>query len=211
MNAPGVAAATDPYTSGTTGYDVSYPNCGAATPAGAFAIVGVNHGRPFTANTCTGAEYSAAPQSPLPSLYMNAAYAGAYRRHITSGCSAASGGSQAWAIGCSEAEYSLSHSVGLVAAMWWIDVETANSWSTGNLALNRAAIQGAVDRLNLTGTPVGVYSTSAMWNTITGGSFTPNNLAADWVAAGTCSTPFTSSPVWLTQSTSAGVDHDSAC
>ena len=95
--------------------------------------------------------------------------------------------------------------------MWWLDVETGNSWSTSNLALNRDAIQGAVDRLNQTGLPVGVYSTASMWKTITGGSFTPNGLAADWVAAGSCSTPFTTSPVWLTQSTFGGVDHDTAC
>jgi len=212
VNALPAAAATDPYNSGTTGYDVSYPQCpGTTPPTGAFGIVGVNHGRPFTVNTCVGTEYGAAPRSPLPSLYMNAAYSGAYRRNITSGCSAASGGNQAWAIGCSEAEYSLQHAAGLSAAMWWLDVESANSWSSGNLSLNQSAIQGAVDRLNQTGLPVGVYSTASMWKTITGGSFTPNGLAADWVAAGSCSTPFTSSPVWLTQSTSGGVDHDTAC
>jgi hypothetical protein len=211
MNVLPGAAATDPYVSGTTGYDVSYPNCGAATPGGAFAVVGVNHGRPFSANTCLAAEYGSAPQSPHPSLYMNSAYSGAYRKHITAACSAASGGNHAWAIGCSEAEYSLQQASGLAAAMWWIDVETGNSWSSSNLALNRSAIQGAVDRLNQTGLPVGVYSTSSMWTTITGGSFTPNGLAADWVAAGTCSSPFTNSPVWLTQSVSGGVDRDTAC
>jgi len=212
MGAVPAAAATDPYVSQTTGYDVSYPQCpGTTPPTGAFGVVGVNHGRPFTVNTCVGTEYGAAPRSPLPSLYMNAAYSGAYRRNITSGCSVASGGNQAWAIGCSEAEYSLQHAAGLSAAMWWLDVETANSWSSGNVSLNQSAIQGAVDRLNQTGLPVGVYSTASMWKTITGGTFTPNGLAADWVAAGSCSTPFTSSPVWLTQSTSGGVDYDTAC
>jgi hypothetical protein len=210
VNVLPASAATDPYLSGSTGYDVSYPNCG-ATPGGAFAVVGVNHGRPFTANTCVGTEYSAAPQSPLPSLYMNAAYSGAYRRNITSGCSAQSGGNQAWAIGCSEAETSLGYAGGRSASMWWIDVETGNSWSTSNLASNQATIQGAVDRLNQTGLPVGVYSTASMWRTITGGSFTPAGLAADWVAAGSCATPFTSSPVWLTQATTGGVDVDTAC
>ena len=208
VNALPAAAATDPYNSGTTGYDVSYPNC-SATPTGAFAIVGVNHGRPFTANGCLGAEYSRAPQSPAPSFYINTAYSGAYRRNITTAC--AGGGTLAYQIGCSEADYSLQRAGGLVGSMWWLDVETGNSWSTNNLALNRDAIQGAVDRLNQTGLPVGVYSTASMWKTITGGSFTPNGLAADWVAAGSCSTPFTTSPVWLTQSTFGGVDHDTAC
>lgn len=203
-------ASTDPYTAGSTGYDVSYPQCpGATAPAGAFAVLGVNHGRPFTANSCLGTEYGVAPRSPLPSLYINTAYSGAYRKNITSGCS--SGPNQAWQIGCSEAEYSLGQAAGLGASMWWLDVETGNSWSTSSLTQNQQAIQGAVDRLNQTGLPVGVYSTASMWKTITGGSFTPNGLAADWVAAGSCSTPFTSSPVWLTQATSGGVDHDTAC
>lgn len=202
-------AATDPYTSRSTGYDVSYPNCGSATPAGTFAIVGVNHGRPFTSNTCLATEYAAAPASPSPSLYLNTAYSGAYRRNITSACS--SGGTMAWQIGCSEADYALQQAGGLTASAWWLDVETGNSWSTNNLTLNQQTIQGAVDRLNQTGLPVGVYSTASMWRTITGGAFTPTGLAADWVAAGSCTTPFTNSPVWLTQSTSGGVDYDTAC
>jgi hypothetical protein len=203
-------AATNPYTPGSSGYDVSYPNCGSATPAGTFAIVGVNHGRPFTSNTCLGAEYAAAPTTSLaPSLYLNTAYSGAYRRNITAACSG--GGTLAWQIGCSEADYALQQAAGLAASVWWLDVETGNSWSSSNVTLNQQAIQGAVDRLNQTGLPVGVYSTASMWKTITGGSFTPIGLAADWVAAGSCITPFTNSPVWLTQATSGGVDYDTAC
>jgi hypothetical protein len=208
VNALPAAAATNPYATRTTGYDVSYPNC-STSATGPFAIVGVNHGKPFTTNACFGAEYSSAPQSPTPSLYINTGYSGAYGKNITAAC--AVGANKAWEIGCSEADFSLRQVGGLVASMWWLDVETANSWSTGNLALNRAAIQGAVDRLNQTGLPVGVYSTPSMWKAITGGSFTPSGIAADWVAAGTCSTPFTKSPVWLTQSTSGGLDHDTAC
>jgi hypothetical protein len=205
---------------GTIGYDVSYPNC-SATPGGAFAIVGVNGGRPFTSNSCLGGEYAAAPQSPPPSLYVNTAYSGAYRRNVTSGCSAASSSvpgtnaqKQAWAIGCSEAETSLTYaaqSSATAVSMWWLDVETGNSWSSSNVSLNQYAIQGATDRLAQTGLPVGVYSTASSWKTITGGGFTPRGSAADWVAGGSCSTPFNSAPVWLSQYTSGGIDHDTAC
>lgn len=219
----GVGAQTDPYTPLTTGYDVSYPQCGAAAPAGAFGIIGVNGGRPFSYNSCLQAEYSAAAPSPNPSLYINTAYSGAYRKNISSGCATQSksvtGSSaqrQAWAIGCSEAESSMSYAgqnSAAPAAMWWLDVETANSWSSSNLSLNRYAIQGAAGRLAQTGLPVGVYSSSSMWTTITGGSFTPSGIEADWETAGGACGPagFTSSPVWLVQSTSGGFDSDSAC
>jgi hypothetical protein len=101
--------------------------------------------------------------------------------------------------------------------MWWLDVEVANSWSSGNLTLNQFAIQGAVTRLGRTNLPVGVYSTPSMWTAITGGNgtptgnFTPTGIAADWVAAGDCNTPFTNSPVWLFQTVVNGVDRDVAC
>lgn len=201
------AHAFGPYTTGQTGYDVSYPQCpGTSAPAGSFGIIGVNDGRPFTLNPCFGPEFSGAANS----VYINTGYAKAYRSDITSGCSAASGGNQAWAIGCSEAEYSFNN-IRVTPSMWWLDVETANSWSSGNLAPNRSAIQGALDRLKSTG-PVGVYSTASAWGRITGGKFVPSSVAGDWVAGGSCTTPFMpGTTVWLTQSVSGGVDHDTAC
>ena len=117
---------------------------------------------------------------------------------------------QAWEIGCSEADYAVSQASGLKVAMWWLDVEVGNSWSTSSSTLNRQTIQGAVDRLSSAGL-VGVYSTASSWNTITGGSFSPNGSSADWVAAGSCSTSFDGKPVWLSQFTSSGFDNDTAC
>lgn len=220
--AVGALAATDPYPTGLVGYDVSYPQCGGTTATGSFAIVGVNSGRPFTNNSCLRGEYAAAPKSTAPSLYINTGYAIAYRSNITAGCSTLSASVtgtsrqiQAWAIGCSEAETSMSYAAGQGAtgpAAWWLDVETANSWSSSNPSLNRYAIQGAVTRLAQSGLPVGIYSTASMWSAITGGKFTPTSVAADWEAAGgSCSAPFTSSPVWLVQSTTSGFDSDFAC
>lgn len=217
----GIASAqTSPYTG--TGYDVSYPQClGALAPPGTFSfgIVGVNHGRPFTQNQCLSPEYGAAPQTPAPSFYINAAYSGAYRRNITPYCSQQPQ-STAWQIGCSEAYTSFGYAgqpATSAVTMWWLDVETANSWSTADLTLNQAAIQGATDFLVSKGFLVGVYSTTSSWQTITGHCstpskcFAPNNSAAEWVAGGSCSTPFNSKPVWLSQSTSGGFDYDTAC
>ncbi len=205
------ANASGPYTFGQVGYDVSYPQCpGASPPPGTFnfGIVGVTHGRPFTVNACVGTEYSVAAQFSTPSLYFNTGYSGAYRKNIRSACSA--GPNQAWEIGCSEADYAASQASGLKVAMWWLDVEVGNSWSTSNSTLNQQTIQGAVDRLSSAGW-VGVYSTASSWNTITGGTFSPNGSSADWVAGGSCSTSFDGKPVWLSQFTSGGVDHDTAC
>src|SRR5260370_42716005 len=47
---------------------------------------------------------------------------------------------------------------------------------------------------------------------ITGGNYTPPGLAADWEPAGrSCSSPFTSSPGSLLQSTTVGFDPDVPC
>jgi hypothetical protein len=218
---PSFFASTDPYPPATTGYDVSYPQCpGAVAPDGAFGIVGVNGGKAFTYNSCLTREYKAAPRPP--SLYINTGYAPTvYRKSISANCSSQSTAvtgtseqTEAWAIGCSEAESSLGYASRQGAtkvAMWWLDVETANSWSEGDLTLNRFAIQGAVSRLTETGVPVGVYSASFMWKAITGGNFTPYGVVADWVADGNCNTPFTTSRVWLVQSVVDGIDRNFAC
>jgi hypothetical protein len=219
------ATGTDPYPTqppGQSGYDVSYPQCGGAMPTGAFGIVGVNGGRPFSSNACLAGEYAAALGPIAASLYINTGYSVAYGKSITPTCSASSSSvsgtgrqQQAWAIGCSEAETSMTYATqqgATVRAAWWLDVETANSWSSGNSSLNRYAIQGAVTRLAKTGLPVGIYSSASIWSTITGGGFTPISAAADWeTAGGSCSVPFNGSPVWLVQSTVSGFDSDLAC
>lgn len=211
-------AATDPYPIGHTGYDISYPQCPPKPTAGDFGIIGVNDGRPFTSNPCLAGEVSFAP-TPT-SLYINTAFSTAYRKQITRDCSSLSasitgtnGQKQAWAIGCSEAETSINYAGAANIAMWWLDVEVGNSWSSSNLTLNQYAINGAASRLEQSGLPVGVYSSASMWRTITGGNnFTPTNIAADWEASGgSCTTPFTASPVWLLQTVTSGLDTDYAC
>ena len=207
-----VAHAASPYSG--AGYDISYPQCTSATlPSGTFGIVGVTDGRAFTQNPCLGNEYAHAAGSGTPSLYFNTGYAVAYRKDITPACSA--GPNQAWKIGCSEADFAATHASGLNVAMWWLDVEVGNSWSSTNHTLNQQTIQGAVDRLSGTGL-VGIYSTVSSWNTITGGRFIPTGSSADWVAGqgGACpGTSFDTKSVWLSQyvSQADGFDHDNAC
>ncbi|HEY1421577.1 MAG TPA: hypothetical protein VGG90_12830 [Candidatus Dormibacteraeota bacterium] len=230
----GVAAGFGPYTSGTGGYDYSYPQCGIAAPKASFALVGVNAGYPFTYyNTCLGTEYGAAAKTGNASVYMNTGYDPTYTavdgRHSTQACvdsSATVAGTSsqkaAWAVGCSEASRDIAYASSQGAAsprMWWLDVEVANSWSTTDLSLNRYTVQGIVATLRSnTTTPIGIYSTASQWSSITGG-YQPA-VDANWVATGAstqrrasryCSSAgFTGAPVWLVQYVST-YDHDYAC
>jgi hypothetical protein len=227
-------ASFDPYARGSIGYDYSYLQCGVAAPHGAFGIVGVNAGYPFTYyNSCLGAEFASAANTGNAALYVNTGYDPSYTaidgRHTTQACAdqsitiqATPAQQAAWAVGCSEADrdlaYATSQSVS-APTTWWLDVETSNSWSTTDLSLNRFTIEGLVDRLRAgTPAPVGVYSTAAQWQSLMGG-FQPQ-VDADWVATGqgnarraarVCSSAgFTGAPVWLVQYVS-GYDRDYAC
>ena len=75
-----------------------------------------------------------------------------------SGTGKLSAGQQAWAIGCSEAQYALQQvPTPDTVTMWWLDEETANSWSSSNLSLNLDAIDGAVSYAQTYGgVPTGV-------------------------------------------------------
>ncbi len=227
-------AGFDPYVSGTVGYDYSYIQCGSAAPTGKFGIVGVNAGYPFTYyNSCLSTEFAAAANKGNAAVYINTGYDATYTQidghHTTQDCSNKSASvngtpaqQAAWAVGCSEAQRDGSYASAQSAAApttWWLDVETANSWSTTDLSLNRYAIQGIVDTLRLaTSVPIGVYSTSVQWNAITGG-YQPA-VDANWIATGQrtlkrakryCSSAgFTGAKVWLVQYVTT-IDRDYVC
>ena len=220
MQAPaGAASAGNPYSG--NGYDASYPSaqCSASAYPSGFAIIGLGRGRPFTTNACLAHEWALAPTTLVaPSLYFNTGYSGAYAKQITAGCQSAVGNApipptvtghqlsteqQAWEIGCSEAAYAAAHQPGK-PAMWWADVETANSWST-NTTYNDLAIDGIAYEMSglstTTGAGFGFYSTPAMWAQIAGAGFdsTPA-ITADWQPASSCPpSGFSTSPVWLIQ------------
>src|SRR5438105_7529476 len=192
-------AAPVTYTHGSTGYDISFPQCGAAYPAGAFGIVGVNGGYPFVHyNPCLADEYS---HSPRAALYINTGYDPLYTQvewqHTTPECltkSAIVKGSPdqkaAWAAGCSEALRSMAYAASQGVAKprgWWLDVETENSWSSTDLSLNQYTIQGIVDTLHRHSTAaVGIYSTGYQWRTIAG-RLPVSGVRANWVATGSSS------------------------
>jgi hypothetical protein len=194
---------------GRYGNDISWPQCGGAFPAKAgFGIVGVNGGRPFTQNPCLAAEWQwALANKAAPAYYMNLSNTST---------------SDPAGFGASAAAYALNYAASVTGAssavghVWWIDVETANTWSSSQAA-NAAVVQGALTYLKQhTAKAVGIYSTGYQWGVITGGV----HLSAPVWAAGAssaasapsmCGTGFTGKPVKLVQYPAGSYDGDYRC
>lgn len=219
--------------SGSTGYDVSYPQCGTTLPSKPlFAIVGVNNGRPWNDNPCLASEYTWAKTSTSTrpvGLYMNTANPGTLSSHWGNPATPkpdcnplmADNLNCAYNYGWNAAAEAMawaSSQNATVAGPWWLDVETANSWSS-DTAANNADLQGSADYLSQNGaSSVGVYSTAYQWNTITG---TPAGFAnlPNWVAGGKsarqaptlCNSSFAGGPVQLVQYPAGKLDGDVAC
>ena len=154
-----------------------------------------------TANSCAGAEVSAAQQAGITNVavYFNTGYAGAYGRDISGACindvgkdpvfgalkgHALSQAQQAWEIGCSEALYAQDLHVLSNPTMWWADIETGNSWST-NTTLNDYTIEGISYQMQGEGAPGGggFYSYAAAWTKIAGSGYvTPTPETGNWDA-----------------------------
>ena len=223
------ALATGFYTAGNTGYDISYPQGGNSasyptTPFN-FGVVGVTSGRAFNDNPYLSQQFAWAQQgnAATPSLYMNLnAPVGSTVKGNTSGpqnCKKADKVCQAFNYGWNAAAHSYSYANSQLASsvMWWLDIETGNSWSSTK-AINAATINGALSFFTQNGIQAGVYSNSSMWNTIVGTTFTqavPNWLAGNNTSSNfstLCNTPFTpNGTVYLLQYASGGFDADYAC
>ena len=245
LAAMGVRAATDP----NVGYDISYPQCNGPFPSGAFGVAGVNGGKPYGANLCLGtgdgpSELSWAGMNAQ--LYANTADPGpALSSHWPTGqtspkeCNTTSNpGSDTaqchydygWNAAADSYKDAVAAEVSLgwvsagstrtvVANRWWLDVETANSW-TSNTALNIQALRGEADYLASVGAPgVGFYSVSSAWKSVTG-STTAFSAYPTWLAGARsladaqsrCATKgFTGGPTVIVQFPSKGFDGDYRC
>jgi hypothetical protein len=161
----------------TSGFDVSFPNCGQTLPTSRrdVAIVGVEGGRSFTTNPCLADEFHwAGANGAHYQVYINTSYpAGSQIHRGDTGpkghCSPNDWACKAYNYGYNNAEFAFHYAQTqyAVADTWWLDVETANSWSD-NPALNARVIQGAVDALRAHGLQVGIYSIAPMWKEIVG-------------------------------------------
>ena len=220
-----------PFSPLARGYDASYPQCTSGTRPGraAYGIVGVNDGRAFTLNPCFPELLAAAPKEA--GIYLNTGFNPNNSGRMRASCALRAGALDgadaeqrlAYGLGCSTTEDTLDvlrlFKV-TYPAIWWLDVEEANSWDDARPDVNRYSIQGQLEVLARTSKTIGVYSTFNDWQQITGGLWGDSRIAGDWVAGKTpqdaCSNPgFSGAPVWLAQElatwSGSGYDSDYAC
>ncbi|HEV2412766.1 MAG TPA: hypothetical protein VGS28_03100 [Candidatus Saccharimonadales bacterium] len=161
------------YQTGSTGVDISYPNCHAFVPRTSFGIVGVEGGLGFSENPCLANE---AVHFPNVSLYANTGYPGATaanaQKYMVTPkvCVAGDLNCIAYDYGYNQGLYAYAYatSQGVHSQTWWLDVETVNSW-TNDPNQNQQSLLGEHDALVASGVSiVGIYSTTAQWDEITG-------------------------------------------
>lgn len=231
-----------------TGIDVSYPNCGSTLPATDFMVVGVNNGRGRTDNPCLAAQLSFAqflPGTAHPRLdvYVNTqnptptaaswwptsdrTLDGARTVSPYGHCSGGKSAACSWVYGASIARDDLTRlaATGFTGrpGRWWLDVETANSWSAST-SRNRAALEGMTAALVAAKQAVGLYALRGEFADILGTvpASSPLTKLPSWIA-GTAdqghaqqvcsSAPLTAGRVTLVQwrDVAAGLDRDVAC
>jgi hypothetical protein len=156
--APGLTTPTKPPPASVPpiGWDVSHPQCQRTLPdSGGFAIVGVTGGRPFTSNPCFAEQHAWAASKAGHAVYVNTGYPGrgdpvAYGRSVVDDAVAR------------ERTAGVSGT-----SMWWLDVETVNTWD-GTAQQNATVLDAMAARLQGLGARVGIYSTPRMWSEIAG-------------------------------------------
>ncbi len=235
---PPPSSGTARYPSGSTGYDISWPQCGQSYPPRPYtvAIVGVNDGQAFSANPCLSGEASWAGSGL--NLYINinspTSIDGTDQSGPAGRCAPGDDACLAYNYGYNAAANSvaIAGNEGVGAPTWWLDVETAGSCSdafptngTGywscDPALNARTIQGAIDALRHLGLMAGDYSTSYQWGVITGGYVPSGGSVPNWIAGAdpshtsswcSGSHDFGGGQPWLLQlATSGQYDQDQAC
>lgn len=170
------------------GYDISYPQCNKAYPEDpAFAIIGVNGGRPFTKNPCLSdqAKWAAQKVAAL-SVYQNlnnfSPSAAEYMLLGPNNCTPEDQQCFSYNYGYQAAKYAHDYvkENQVRPQRWWLDIETMNTWSKDK-SLNVEVIKGAIDyhaqQLHL----IGIYSTKFQWIQIAGDFKTGH---PSWVAGG---------------------------
>jgi hypothetical protein len=216
------AFASSIYAAGSNGVDVSYPNCKVSIPAVSFGIAGVSNGIAYSHNSCLASE---AKYFSNLSLYMNTGLntssSSSYYTQAQIGCNGdVSCAAYNYGVNAAKDALNYASSQGVTTAKWWLDVETGNTWNVSSL-LNQRSLQGEYDTLVSSGAiSVGVYSTTAQWQSITGGwqNGWASWGATTWTTASQAQAyctghQFTSGPSLLMQykSKQSKIDQDVAC
>ena len=191
------------------GYDVSHPQCNKTLPTdGGFGIVGVTGGRPFSSNKCVGAQLSWAVTKSGHAVYVNTGFPGI-------------GDPVAYGTAIANDAVAREHAqVSRGTAVWWLDVESANTWA-GTTQQNATVLDAIASRLQQLGARVGIYSTPQMWADIAG-AWSPGLPV--WYATGpgtaqsaslACTGTFAGSPTalvqWVQRTKQGEFDHNMIC
>ena len=171
------------------GVDVSHNRCTWVLPTDrAFGIVGVNGGTATSFNPCRAAQMTWAAGSsggtsqPLVQLYVNTANPGEIKDEVTTwpttgstpygACTGKTDRACAYEYGRLRAVADLAQVASPAAYVWWLDVETENTWDDslpGWATRNRAVLEAMVDEFTRVGVvDVGLYSTAYQWGQIVG-------------------------------------------
>ncbi|MDQ0756605.1 hypothetical protein [Arthrobacter sp. B3I4] len=228
------------------GNDVSWPQCDGELPDPlGFAVIGVNGGRPETTNPCLAAQLTwaggtaaAMAGTPVP-VYVNTAnpgpdgsgwwpasnsYGGKDITNPYGMCDGASTAACAYLYGYAMA-FDDVNSRGVpepAHRVWWLDVETENSWSS-DTAANTADLEGMTAYLHSIGAEVGLYSTAYQFAVIAGdvGPASILSTLKEWIpgadstasALAACADPplAPGASVVLVQYVEADLDYNVAC
>ena len=209
-----VAPSSAQSVSASTGYDISYPQCGATItyPAG-FGVVGVNDGHSYSTNPCLASEITWATRSlaGVPAFYMNTDNPGPADTSnwptSTTGpqsCAANNSTTCAYDYGWGAAKVSFANAISaettdgsaspttaVTSANWWLDVETGNHWEVIESAYGPSTTSLNNDQSMLLGalaylTSVGVKNLGIY------------STAQQWhTITGTPPTAFATIPAWM--------------
>ncbi len=192
---PAISQSPSVYPAGTTGYDVSWPQCsplgssaaGSLPAASAFEVVGVNGGTISSFNSCFAAEAAWAAKSLSVYIILQPAPSNSPVQETTgpeAACAATSSECEGydWGYNYAEADLTFVRAAGYLPRVWWVDVETGEGWPTSSSLqpVNAAIVQGALDAIRSSGAVAGIYSTWYQWGKITG-SYLPGGQPPIWV------------------------------
>ena len=152
-----------------SGYDISYPQCGQQLSEAfvGFAIVGLNYGRPFTANPCFATQWQWARTHDAVAVYINMSDPGSGTAR------------QRGARIVQDVIQRLPDNNVPVGTPVWLDIERENSWTDSQRSVE--VIQTVVTGLTKAGYPVGIYAAPTHWLEI---AFNARIKIPVWLALG---------------------------